>query len=121
MLVFADYYKQVMNKAVYHCPKHYFFILIFLNLILSIKEWPRKCRIYTVKLIMFQVTANRFVYFQSFCFFNSGVIVKANGVPYHVSCFKCESCGMNLKQKGRTEGVGKSKRLSVCACMQANE
>ncbi|XP_025114384.1 PDZ and LIM domain protein 3-like isoform X1 [Pomacea canaliculata] len=30
----------------------------------------------------------------------TGVIVKANGVPYHVSCFKCESCGMNLKQKG---------------------
>ncbi|KAL8559137.1 hypothetical protein ACOMHN_046185 [Nucella lapillus] len=29
-----------------------------------------------------------------------GVIVKANGVPYHASCFKCESCGMNLKQKG---------------------
>ncbi|XP_076444097.1 PDZ and LIM domain protein 3-like isoform X7 [Babylonia areolata] len=30
----------------------------------------------------------------------TGVIVKANGVPYHVSCFRCESCGMNLKQKG---------------------
>lgn len=30
----------------------------------------------------------------------TGVIVKANGIPYHVSCFKCESCGMNLKQKG---------------------
>lgn len=30
----------------------------------------------------------------------TGVIVKANGVPFHVSCFKCESCGMNLKQKG---------------------
>lgn len=30
----------------------------------------------------------------------TGVIVKANGVPYHVGCFKCESCGMNLKQKG---------------------
>eukprot|EP00745_Piridium_sociabile_P007778 TRINITY_DN152215_c0_g1_i1.p1 TRINITY_DN152215_c0_g1~~TRINITY_DN152215_c0_g1_i1.p1 ORF type:complete len:235 (+),score=65.24 TRINITY_DN152215_c0_g1_i1:59-706(+) len=30
----------------------------------------------------------------------TGVIVKANGVPYHVSCFKCESCGLNLKQKG---------------------
>lgn len=30
----------------------------------------------------------------------TGVIVKANGVPYHVACFKCESCGMNLKQKG---------------------
>ncbi|KAK7111580.1 PDZ and LIM domain protein 3-like isoform X4 [Littorina saxatilis] len=30
----------------------------------------------------------------------TGVIVKANGVPYHMGCFKCESCSMNLKQKG---------------------
>ncbi|XP_055875389.1 PDZ and LIM domain protein 3-like isoform X1 [Biomphalaria glabrata] len=30
----------------------------------------------------------------------TGVIVKANGVPYHVACFKCTSCSMNLKQKG---------------------
>ncbi|XP_071105874.1 PDZ and LIM domain protein 3-like isoform X1 [Haliotis cracherodii] len=30
----------------------------------------------------------------------TGVIVKANGVPYHVGCFKCAACGMNLKQKG---------------------
>ncbi|XP_076458709.1 PDZ and LIM domain protein 3-like isoform X2 [Babylonia areolata] len=30
----------------------------------------------------------------------TGVIVKANGVPFHMGCFKCESCGMNLKQKG---------------------
>ncbi|XP_067672365.1 PDZ and LIM domain protein 3-like isoform X3 [Haliotis asinina] len=29
-----------------------------------------------------------------------GVIVKANGLPYHVACFKCAACGMNLKQKG---------------------
>ena len=32
--------------------------------------------------------------------FCSGVIVKASGIPYHVGCFKCDSCGMNLKQKG---------------------
>ncbi|KAK3792650.1 hypothetical protein RRG08_032287 [Elysia crispata] len=30
----------------------------------------------------------------------TGVIVKASGVPYHVACFKCASCSMNLKQKG---------------------
>ncbi|GFO38243.1 PDZ and LIM domain protein 1 [Plakobranchus ocellatus] len=30
----------------------------------------------------------------------TGVIVKASGVPYHVACFKCTSCSMNLKQKG---------------------
>uniref|UniRef100_A0A0B6Z7E5 PDZ and LIM domain protein Zasp n=1 Tax=Arion vulgaris TaxID=1028688 RepID=A0A0B6Z7E5_9EUPU len=30
----------------------------------------------------------------------TGVIVKANGVPYHVDCFKCSSCSVNLKQKG---------------------
>ncbi|XP_012944396.1 PDZ and LIM domain protein 3 isoform X3 [Aplysia californica] len=30
----------------------------------------------------------------------TGVIVKANGVPYHVACFKCAGCSMNLKQKG---------------------
>ncbi|XP_050391382.1 PDZ and LIM domain protein 3 isoform X2 [Patella vulgata] len=30
----------------------------------------------------------------------TGVIVKAKGIPYHVDCFKCTSCGMNLKQKG---------------------
>ncbi|XP_041362637.1 PDZ and LIM domain protein 3-like isoform X4 [Gigantopelta aegis] len=30
----------------------------------------------------------------------TGVIVRAKGTPYHVECFKCASCGMNLKQKG---------------------
>ncbi|XP_064616925.1 PDZ and LIM domain protein 1-like isoform X3 [Liolophura sinensis] len=30
----------------------------------------------------------------------TGVCVRASGVPYHVQCFKCTSCGMNLKQKG---------------------
>ncbi|ESO87182.1 hypothetical protein LOTGIDRAFT_183623 [Lottia gigantea] len=30
----------------------------------------------------------------------TGVIVKAKGNPYHVACFKCASCSMNLKQKG---------------------
>ena len=26
--------------------------------------------------------------------------MRAKGTPYHVECFKCASCGMNLKQKG---------------------
>lgn len=30
----------------------------------------------------------------------SGVFVRIKGTPYHPQCFKCASCGLNLKQKG---------------------
>jgi hypothetical protein len=30
----------------------------------------------------------------------TGIIVRANNVPYHSTCFKCTSCSVNLKQKG---------------------
>lgn len=30
----------------------------------------------------------------------TGVFVRVKGVPYHPQCFKCTSCGVNLKQKG---------------------
>lgn len=30
-----------------------------------------------------------------------GVFVRVKGVPYHPQCFKCTSCGVNLKQKGK--------------------